>query len=68
MFNSKALNNEDGLSLHRVVVLGVNKDSITFHDPRKEKNLPPRIENKESFEKTWLGIDEPELCVYFKFL
>ncbi len=66
VFNSRALNNREGLVLHRVVVLDVNNDAVVFHDPRSEPR-PYRKENIAHFTKSWLEeTSEPELCIYSK--
>lgn len=68
VLNADVLNGKEGFNLHRVVILDINENKVAFHDPRREENLPPRIENKDLFEKAWLGINEPELCIYSKNL
>ncbi|MCR4324419.1 MAG: hypothetical protein NUV69_01905 [Candidatus Curtissbacteria bacterium] len=62
VLDSRTLRDHDGFSLHRVVVLGINKDEITFHDPAFAPNTKV---SKEKFIKSWLeAVSEPELCVY----
>ena len=67
VLSSHALDNEEGLGLHRVVVLGVENNNVYFHDPRKKLYLPKRQESLEHFEQAWLGaVEAPELCIYRK--
>ncbi len=68
VLDSVTLDGEEGeISLHRVVVLGIKKDKIIFHDPRTNKPRPARVESIELFKKAWLeALSEPELCVYEK--
>lgn len=66
VLNPRVLDGEDGFSMHRVVVLDITDKDIIFHDPQKKVPRPARKESKELFEKAWLGLDEPELCIYFK--
>ncbi len=55
------------IELHRVVVLDIKNNKITFHDPRTNKPRPARVESIELFKKAWLeALVEPELCVYEK--
>jgi hypothetical protein len=64
VLDSRTLDNRDGFSLHRVVVLDIADKEITFHDPR-EKPRPARQESVKLFEKAWLkAVSEPELCIY----
>lgn len=66
VLNSDILNGKDGFTPHRIVVLDITDDGIVFHDPRKENHKPARKENRKLFEKAWLTMTEPELCVYKK--
>lgn len=68
VLNPKTLNGKDGYGLHRVVVLDITDQEIIFHDPSKNNPKPKRRESRELFEKAWLGINEPELCIYSKNL
>jgi len=64
VLNSRALDNKDGIVLHRVEILYIDDNKVIFHDPRKEPR-PAREETKEFFKKAWLEMpDSPELCVY----
>lgn len=66
VLDSRRLNNLDGFSLHRVVVLDITKEHIIFHDPNvnpTEKNIG-RKETIEHFKKSWLEVEAPELCCY----
>lgn len=64
VLDSHTLDNIDGFSLHRVVVLDINKDTVTFHDPRL-KPRPYRKEDISHFKKAWLEkVSETELCIY----
>jgi hypothetical protein len=64
VLDSRTLNNKEGFSLHRVVVLDVDKEFVTFHDPSSK---PHRKETIEHFSKAWLeAVEAPELCVYSK--
>lgn len=65
--DSASLDQKEGFSMHRVVVLNLDDKFITFHDPRKNKFLPKRKESIELFQKAWLEkVDGPELCIYKK--
>jgi hypothetical protein len=68
VLNARKLDNREGFSLHRVVILDINEDSITFHDPRKpEESQPARKESIQLFVNAWLeAVSEPELCIYAK--
>jgi len=62
--DARTLDNREGFSLHRLVILDINDCQITFHDPRKEPR-PARKEKIKLFKKAWLqAVSEPELCVY----
>jgi hypothetical protein len=66
VLNSRVLNKRDGFALHRVVVLDVDDEFVTFHDPGKDPR-PARKEAVGDFTHAWLeAVDEPELCVYSK--
>lgn len=66
VLDARTLDNGEGFSLHRIVILDVNEKNVTFHDPR-EKPQPARKETIELFRKSWLeAVSEPELCVYRK--
>lgn len=66
VLDSQTLDNKDGFSLHRVVILDINDNKVTFHDPR-ETPRAARQENVDLFKKAWLeAVSEPELCVYRK--
>ena len=63
--NSASLDQLEGFTMHRVVVLDIDDKYIIFHDPRKNKFLPKRKEIIKFFKKVWLEkIDGPELCIY----
>jgi hypothetical protein len=63
--NSATLDKEEDFLPHRVVILDITKETITFHDPRKTKPYPKRCVDLELFKKAWLEADvTPELCVY----
>ncbi len=67
VLDSKTLNQQKGFALHRVVVLGVDEESITFHDPSKKNPRPARKESIDLFKKAWLdSLEGPELCIYKK--
>lgn len=64
VLDSHTLDRVEGFALHRVVVLSVTEDQVTFHDPRPEPRAG-RTEPLEHFTKAWLtAVAEPELCVY----
>jgi len=66
VLDSASLDKKAGFTPHRVVILEIDKDTIVFHDPRKEPR-PARRESLELFKKAWLeAMDEPELCIYNK--
>ena len=64
VLNAALLDGKEGFAPHRVVVLDITENNITFHDPRKVNHQPARQETRALFEKAWLSMDEPELCVY----
>lgn len=67
VLDSKTLNGKEGFALHRVVVLDINDENITFHDPSKKNPRPARIESIDLFKKAWLdSLEGPELCIYKK--
>ena len=66
VLNDAILDGANGFSMHRVVVLDITKDNVIFHDPRKKVPHPARKESKGLFEKSWLSLTEPELCIYTK--
>ncbi len=68
VLDSRALDGVDGFELHRVVILEVNEDTVTFHDPRPEpKSIPSRSVPAILFRSAWLeAVSAPELCVYEK--
>ncbi len=70
--DSCSLNQVDGFSLHRIVVLNIDDTHVTFHDPVKPSD-PPRPNRREKidiFLRAWPskmgGPDSAELCVYRK--
>lgn len=64
VLNSSILDGGNEFEMHRVVVLDLTEKEIIFHDPRKKVSRPARKETKKLFEKAWLSLNEPELCVY----
>ena len=64
VLDSRTLDRKEGFSLHRVEVLDINENVITFHDPREEAR-PGRKESVELFKTAWLDkLEGPELCIY----
>lgn len=64
VLDSRTLKGKKGFSLHRVVVLDKNDDSVIFHDPADKPNVKV---GKKLFIKSWLeAVSEPELCIYEK--
>jgi hypothetical protein len=62
VLDPRKLRNEEGFSLHRVVVLEINNIEVTFHDPAVGEFQKTSIEN---FTSAWLiAVNEPELCIY----
>jgi len=67
VLDSATLDKEESFSLHRVVVLDIDKDYIIFHDPRSGRPRPGRKERIKEFKKAWLErLEAPELCTYKK--
>ena len=66
VLDATALDSKEGkIILHRVEILDITDEEITFHDPRTNNPRPKRKENIELFKKAWLErLDGPELCVY----
>ncbi|MGE4350998.1 MAG: hypothetical protein AB7E52_02290 [Bdellovibrionales bacterium] len=71
LVDSCALNGKDGFSLHRIVVLSLDEESITLHDPVNPGEAP-RAAYKiplQRFLKAWPsergGPDSCELCCYY---
>lgn len=62
VLDSRNLRDQEGFSLHRVVVLGIVSDEIVFHDPA----VGPACRFPVSkFKEAWLiAVSEPELCIY----
>lgn len=68
VLDSATLDKEKGFSLHRVVVVDIDKDYIVFHDPHSGRPRPFRKERIEAFKKAWLEkFEVPELCVYRRY-
>jgi hypothetical protein len=67
VLNPRVLNDNSGFSLHRVVVLEVNKTHVVFHDPGNPGDAPrqERTETLEHFMHAW-SPEVRELCVYAK--
>lgn len=64
VLDARTLDDREGFSLHRVVIVDVNSDTVTFHDPRKIPR-PARRESLDLFKRAWLEVvSEPELCIY----
>ena len=61
VLNSQVLDNGKQFTLHRVIPLKITKNFVTFHDPDFG---PARKVRRDLFKKSWLGIEEPELCIY----
>lgn len=62
VLDSKTLRDKEGFSLHRVVVLGIKGETVTFHDPAYKASSKA---TRERFIKSWLvAVSEPELCIY----
>ncbi|HVT00871.1 MAG TPA: cysteine peptidase family C39 domain-containing protein [Patescibacteria group bacterium] len=61
VLNAGALKNADWFSLHRVVVLDADNDSVIFNDPFYGEQL---VVEKDLFIKSWLDLSEPELTIY----
>ena len=61
VLNSQVLDNGKQFTLHRVIPLKITKNFVAFHDPDFG---PARKVRRDLFEKSWLGIEEPELCIY----
>jgi len=72
VIDSRAMNNTEGFSLHRVLVLDIDDTHITFHDPvwPDAEERPFRKETIDHFLKAWpselAGADSAELCIYRK--
>ncbi|HUW21688.1 MAG TPA: hypothetical protein VMW41_03370 [Candidatus Bathyarchaeia archaeon] len=67
VLDSRTLDKKEGFSLHRVVVTGINKNKVTFHDPRGNKTIAGRTESLSHFKRAWLvAVSDPELCIYSK--
>lgn len=62
VLDSRTLRKRLGYSLHRVVILGLDGNSVTFHDPAYYASYKS---DKRLFARSWLeAVDDPELCVY----
>jgi len=62
VLDSRTLKGREGFALHRVVILAIDKDFVTLHDPADKPNVKVK---KDLFIKSWLGaVSESELCIY----
>lgn len=64
--DSGALDATAEFMLHRVVILEVTPQTVTFHDPRPiGESLPAHTVPRAHFAHAWLdALEAPELCVY----
>lgn len=61
VLNSQIMDNGQRFTLHRVIPLKITGNFVIFHDPDFG---PARKVTRDLFEKSWLEIAEPELCIY----
>lgn len=62
VLDSRNLRDQEGFSLHRVVILGIDSEDIVFHDPAVGPACRFSI---SKFKEAWLeAVSEPELCIY----
>ena len=62
--NSSVLNGEQGVALHRVVLLGITSTEVTFHDPNADWSGASRTEPLSLFRDAFEALDGPELARY----
>ena len=63
--NARRLNKEDGFSIHRVVLIDISDDTVTFHDPNKQASGAYRKESLEHFRRVFESMEAPELARYY---
>ncbi len=64
--DARALRAKEGFSLHRVVIVKIENNTITLHDPSLNYGPDQKID-LDIFKKSWLeAVLEPELCIYAK--
>lgn len=57
--------NQDGMALHRVILLDITDDEVVFHDPNIDGTGANRREPLELFKKAFLAVpDGSEICRY----
>ena len=62
--NSRTLNHKDGFEVHRVVLIEITDDEVTFHDPNKDGSGAYGHESISHFRKALNAIDSPCLVRY----
>lgn len=60
--NLRTLNHQDGLVVHRVVILDINETRVVFHDPNDK---PGRKEPIAHFKSAFEALGAPELARYW---
>lgn len=62
--DGRLLNDKPGFSLHRVLLVDITDEAVTFHDPNFENNGDYRKLPIQTFRSNFESLDSPELARY----
>ncbi|HUB93568.1 MAG TPA: hypothetical protein VMB52_03635 [Verrucomicrobiae bacterium] len=62
--NSKVLNHEEGVAVHRVVLLDITEDEVVFHDPNLDGSGIHRREPLSYFRNSFESLESRALARY----
>jgi hypothetical protein len=62
--NANALNNLNGFSSHRIVLIDITDKEVIFHDPNRTGTGAYRHDPLNHFKNMYENVDEPELAHY----